>query len=1106
MTVGQIIARERRRLRIALVTRGVAIALAVGFALLAVSTLALGGARWITRPSAALGAWIVVGIVLVVLIVLSWREGRRRASASEIAAVIERERTLRAGSLRGALEVDDSGALGSLAAKRLASQLGRVRRPLAPAMQGRAARVSAVCGVIAIGSLAGVGVARDASPDGWRAMRHPLRAWTGELLPPLVILDPPSHVLRGEEVRLSVAAPERRTLVLHSRATGRPWSEQTLPVERGAATTVLGPVDADLALVATDGRAVSDTVVIRVTDRPFVGDVAINATYPAYLRRAPEVLALGEPLRVPRGTSLHVRGRASTALRTVSLAREGDTIHLTPDGHTFAGRFSAQESGRWTWRATGVQGMIPDVPAALELTVVADSSPRVEIIAPRTDTLIAASDRVEIRAEAADDHGIGSLVLRSWRRQASGLSLPEVSQTLAAPNEPRWLGTIPLDLAPRGLEPGDELHVVIVATDDSPWRQRAESREVILRVPTLAERRELARALADSTASRAAAAAKSQRQLTRRTEDAARARGRRDQRSAAAKDRDSRSAQPRSMEYEAAEQAEALAKEQRELAQQVDKLREDARALEKQLREAGALDTSLARQLREAQQMLRDALTPELAAQLEELSRAAQKLSPDDTRRALENLKEQQERLRKQLERSAEMLKRAALEGTMQTLRDEARELAQQQRATADSMARGSDRSQQQGKQLSDRSKKLAEAIEQLTRKLEDERAEAGPPKLEQAADEARKSAERMREATRQQLGAQGQQSQGQNAPQQSAASAREAAQHMEQAAQQLSEAREGQIQEWKNELTGELDRAIQEVIQMAREQNALAQKAREGAEQGSLRAEQGALQQGVERVGEKIEKAGQRSTHVSPQAQGALAEARRRVQQATERTAESQRGGSDAAPAMQEAAQALNRAAAALVRDREQIGQAQTASGFAEMLERMREMAKQQGSLNAQAQGLLPIPGQRMSAQGQAQARGIAEQQRNLADRLDEASRNASSGRAAELAREMRQIAEALDAGQVDQTLIDRQQRLFRRLLDAGLTLEKEERDDSGERESRSATGSEGTFTPPSDVRSRPTTRYREPTWNELRGLTAEERRAVLEYFKRINAESQRP
>lgn len=117
MTVGQIVARERSRLRIALVTRGLAIALAIGLALLAASTIALGGARWITRPSAPLGAWMVVAIVLVVLIVTSWRQGRRRASAVEIAGAIERERTLRAGSLRGALEVDSSGPLGHLAAK-----------------------------------------------------------------------------------------------------------------------------------------------------------------------------------------------------------------------------------------------------------------------------------------------------------------------------------------------------------------------------------------------------------------------------------------------------------------------------------------------------------------------------------------------------------------------------------------------------------------------------------------------------------------------------------------------------------------------------------------------------------------------------------------------------------------------------------------------------------------------------------------------------------------------------------------------------------------------------------------------------------------------------
>ena len=34
-----------------------------------------------------------------------------------------------------------------------------------------------------------------------------------------------------------------------------------------------------------------------------------------------------------------------------------------------------------------------------------------------------------------------------------------------------------------------------------------------------------------------------------------------------------------------------------------------------------------------------------------------------------------------------------------------------------------------------------------------------------------------------------------------------------------------------------------------------------------------------------------------------------------------------------------------------------------------------------------------------------------------------------------------------------------------------------------------------------RAATKFREPSWDELRGLTADERRAILEYFKRINA-----
>jgi len=167
-----------------------------------------------------------------------------------------------------------------------------------------------------------------------------------------------------------------------------------------------------------------------------------------------------------------------------------------------------------------------------------------------------------------------------------------------------------------------------------------------------------------------------------------------------------------------------------------------------------------------------------------------------------------------------------------------------------------------------------------------------------------------------------------------------------------------------------------------------------------------------------------------------------------------------------------------------------------------MRDAAKEQGSLNAQSAGLLPLPGTQPNAQMTAQARALAQRQRALADKLDNADAGEAAEHAAQLAKEMRQIASQLQSGRVDQSLLDRQQRLFHRLLDAGLSLEKDEREDTGKRDAVAATGREGFITPGTESSGRSAVRYREPDWKELRGLSADERRAVLEYFKRINAE----
>src|SRR5262245_38903204 len=1027
MTVLDLVDRERARLRRMHLLVGMALAVGATCLLLALGASALGSARWMSLPRPVpFLVWLLVLAANVAVIWWTARRLDRRTTRKSVAAAVERVQALRAGALRGVLEVADKGALGRRAADAVTQKLAPVGPRLAPAEQ-RSVRRGAAQSVIGAGvAMAALGFAAPQFNDGFLAIMKPVSAWGGTLLPPLTFTNLPPVVLRGEILQLHIAADRRATVSLAQRAPGQGWATQTVIVDRqtGIATIEVGPLRGDLTLVASDGRSATDTALVRVTDRPFVGAVSMRATYPSYLARASEGLAVGEPARVPLGTIIDVSGRASTTLRDVRLGTEGDTIKLRVNDRAFEGRFQATKTGRYTWLAMGAGGPITDVPVPLELEVIPDSVPRVELVSPAIDTIVAGDDKITMRATATDDHGLSRVEVVSWRQANE----TPVVQRLVESASTVWDGSTVLDLAPRGLKPGDALHVKIVATDNSPWGQRGESRELLLKIPTMEERRARARDAMDSAVAQAKSTAAAEKSLQQRTSDAARDRAQRSgQESASSANGADKKG---SMSYDAAEKAKAVAKDQRELAEQVKDLQQKAAQLEQALKQAGALDSSLARQLQEAQQLLRDALSPELLAQMQKLDNATQNLSRDQAQQSLKDLQAMQEKLREQLEKSAEMLKRAALEGSMQTLKDEAKGIAERDRALADSAAaKSAEAMKNEAKQLADRSKRFEDELKKLQDRLEQQKADAGAKNTEEARKRANAAEEAMRQAAGQtkqgersqagekggdnnnasakrdtvrQGGANGQNQQNQNGQpgnkqngqnQQSGGqsengqkdgkgeqNAREAASQMDRASDAMKQAREQQVNEWKSELTQALDQAIQEMLQMARQEQQLEQKARSGqAKPEELRGEQSAVKQGLDNSAQKLQQEGQKTSLLSGRSQRAVSEAQQKVAEATQQTAES-RGSQQAATALGYAADALNRAAASLARDREKANTSNSATGFAEMLQQLQDMAKKQGSINNQAQGLLPGMGQPMSSQMQATARALAREQRQVA------------------------------------------------------------------------------------------------------------------------------
>ena len=1138
MTLHELVEQERRHIwRRELLASALLVA-AVVAVIITFGAGMLGGSRWLTLPRVLpFAVWLVV---LAAVGVLAWRTRsrlRRDATRAQVAHAIESEQRLRKGVLLGALELEGKGALAARAASVARGTLPS-SGALAPTMRHAGRRRAGIAGAAAIAGLLVLASAKPVFGDGLLAVLRPIDAWRGALLARPAIDSAPSDLLRGSQVRIVVRAPGRQRIMLSVRQTGEAWRVDTLAVDprTGLARWSLDALRGDLHLLASDGRASSDSVTIHAADRPFLGAVVLRVTYPSYLARPAETLPVGEPLRLPRGTSVSITGRASVPLASVSLAPDtGAGISLTTNGHTFAGGFVAERSSRLRWLASGSKGPVADLPAPLELEVLADSAPRVEITAPTTDTVFAAAESVGLGLTASDDHGIASVSLRVARVGASAEAAP-AGQPVARSVGTSWVGVATVDVSALRLKPGDAVRVRAEVVDASPWSQRGVSRDLIIKRPTMEESRTGARALGDSAVKEARAAAAAQKSLAQRTDEASNSQAR-DGSSQGSQQRTNPGSEQKGMNYESAEKARALAQEQRAMTERVQRLRQATQQLEQQLKAAGALDSSLARQLSEAQALMRQALTPELMAQMQKLESASKEMNGEQSRDALRDLAQMQQRLKEQLERSAEMLKRAAHEGAMQTLSDEARELAGKQRALADS----SPKSRPQGEQnengskaqdaakareaanLAERAERLKTAMDSLKERLAKDNATAGAKKTEQAEQHAANSETGMRRAANamrsgeksgepqsgskqdgeKQEGSnaqQGEQSGEQQGDRSGQSEARDAAAEMQRAAQSMQEARDAQVNDWKKELTSELDQAVQEMMQLARQERALEQQARSGAQGEDRRSAQSAVEQGVNKASERLQGAGKKSALLSPRSQRAVAEAQSKVSQATQSVSESRPGSSQQAGALSEAADALTKAAASLARDRERANSAKSASGFSEMIQQMQEMAQKQGQINSQAQGMMGMPNGGNSGPGQALARSLAQKQRSVADQLEEVGDAAGGDRAAQLAREARQLADALDNGRLDGGTLARQQQLFRRLLDAGRSLEKEERDDSGKREATTATGTDA-FTPTGKVDARAAIKFRPPSWQELRGLSPDERRAILDYFTRINS-----
>jgi hypothetical protein len=1174
------------------------------------------------------------------LLWLGVRRWLRRIDEVTIAADAERRAGMPAGTVRGVLELSrqvpdgTSPALARRAEYEIASRFSGLQpRDIAGEFGTRVRRrrgaAAAVFTVLTTTVLLLAFAAPEHSRASWAPLASPVSNLKQPLLPPLRVLPGNASVVRGASLAVQIEAEGRDIVTLRWRTQGDVPREEIAGVSAGRALAEIPRIDAptEYWLEAPDGAS-SPRFRITPIDPLLVADLSVDVVYPRHVGRAADRYT-GDvpPLEVPEGTQLIVRGRATRELQAAELVVSDDArMRFSLEGDGFSGSFTPGATARYEWRLQDVRGdELAVQPAPLDITVVADGAPLVEIAWPERDTILDGSLRQSVVADARDDYGLTSAALVSWRIGSDGRRYPEVEDALPLPGDDRALIRALLDASTRELVPGDTLKFYVRVTDNSPRRQSAVSRTVTLRLPHAGELREMSVERADTLVSQAAALAKSaaelqnmMRTLERRTA-ASNARQRAQQQQSGG--RSSPGAANERMSFQDAAQARQLMERQDELLQRIESMRRNIAELERAMERAGLRDAQLQERLAELREMYEETLTPEVKQQMEQLRRALEQMDPEELQRVLEQMTRQQEQMKQQLEAGVEMMKQAAAEQEMNNLAQEARELATQQQALAEAIREQGRASPEQARaqqELAKRSEQLSQELADMQQRLEQHGETDAAEQTKAAEQAAREAGQQMQQAARDA------QRDGSNAAQ----SGDRAAEQLEKAAENLDRARQSLADSRRQEAQESVQQAMSEALSLAQRQQQLldqmkeaeasaqqgdsvqvvkppqqpgapqlprppepqvrigserqqeqqrsgeqqgqqqqgqqggqqqqgqqqqgqqggqqqqgaqqqgqqgqqqggqqrgqqgeGQRAGEQGQQGAgergdgrqgqsgqqgqgapdsqgMRAEQTALRQGLQQLSRNLQEAAERTGGMNRDVSASLA----RANLSMEQTLQAMENGTMPIQQAQQTVESLNRLALSLLTSAQQMDHSEAgAAGQQATQQQLADLAKQQGSLNGQANSLQPM---NLSAGAMSQQLNrLAQEQMEIARRLGNLNQggnaesimgdvDALAGEAEELSRRMR------SGSGLSPEVLARQERLFHRLLDAGRTLEKDEYEEerAGERARAFDPRNPGALDP--RIFQDPT-RFRAPTQEELQALPPAYRRMILDYFERLN------
>ena len=788
----------------------------------------------------------------------------------------------------------------------------------------------------------------------------------------------------------------------------------------------------------------SETYTLSITDRPVIKQFTINIIPPSYTGLSSTTILDNGSIETVVGAIASFTIQSTKGLSQAYLRFNDSTaIPFKVTNSTASGSFTLKKAGSYTIVLQDSLSNTNADPVSYTITLTPDTAPEIQLKEPGKNTDLSADNRLTLLASISDDYGFSKLTL-FYKLSSSQFEQPyREYKSLEIPIGKGKELDVPYIWNLSSLNPATEdvftYYLEIRDNNTATGPGIARTPEYTVRMPGLDEIFAQAEESHNDIQKNLEETLKEAEQLKKDLE---------------AVDRELKT-DMKEMTFEQKQKLESALNRYEQMQQKLQETSQKLDKMNEQMQKDNLFSPETMQKYLELKKLMDSMTNEDLKKAMEKLQSSLQQMNKQNTQQNLEQMKVDEEAFRQSLERTMNILKRIETEQRVENLKKSAERIEQKQKEISEKTKNNANSEQLQKQQ------------EQLEQELENFEKEM--QKLEKAMEGLKDTPQEKLEKLKQEFAEQNNQQKSEQAKQELQKGDKQKAmqqmqsiqQNMQKMQQSFSEMQEQMQQQNQMQVLNDLMRSLDNILKLSKEQEQLKNSVQKKQQNSSnfkdeLR-QQSAIDKNLSTIMQQLADLSQKTLAVTPEMGKALGDAKKQMANAMQGMQDKNKPGAEAG--MQNSMSSLNKAAL-LMRDAMNSmmqGGGGQGGGMASLLQQLGQLSQMQMGLNNMTQQMQQ-PGGRSGQSGEQMER-LAQQQERIQKSLEQLQKEAEgSGKSKTLPanlnrilEEMKEVVSDLRTEKLDSDLVQKQERILSRMLDAQRSIN--ERDFEKERESNSAT-----------------------------------------------------